>query len=268
LGEIKSNHPGVRIANQVYDSEVGWINRYDISLILNIDAHIGVNAKICQAYVEKGAKPEHTYLIEHGIDSKEINPADYPEQKIAMLKKQFGLPEGKKIVTFASRIHPQKRPIDFVELARRFASDPSVVFFMVGDGPLARQVQEEIEKIGLTNIFRRPFYRPISDVLAVSDVFVLPSEFEGMPMITIEAQAMGKPVVVTDVGNNREVIDMSGGGVVIPQIGDITALREGVNQMIENPPDREQLRQAILSHYDIPIIAEKYPKAWLGERDA
>ena len=268
LGEIKNRHPELRIANQVYDSEVGWINRYDISLILNIDAHIGVNPKICQAYLDKGAKPEQVYQIENGIDSGEINPADYSEQKIAMLKKQFNLPEGKKIVTFASRIHPQKRPVDFVELARRFSSDPSVVFFMVGDGPLAKQVQEEIEKIGLKNIFRHPFYRPISDVLAVSDVFVLPSEFEGMPMIIIEAQAMGKPVVVTDVGNNREVIAATGAGVVVSQIGDVTALREGVLQMLENPPDPEQLRQATLSHYDISIVAEKYRNAWLGGTDA
>jgi glycosyltransferase involved in cell wall biosynthesis len=268
LGEIKNRYPELRIANQVYDSEVGWINRYDISLILHIDAHIGVNSKICQAYMDKGARLEQTYLIENGIDSSEITPADYSGQKIAMLKKQFSLPEGKKIVTFASRIHPQKRPIDFVELARRFSSDPSVVFFMVGDGPLAKQVQEEIEKIGLKNIFRHPFYRPISDVLAVSDVFVLPSEFEGMPMIIIEAQAMGKPVVVTDVGNNREVIAKTGGGVVVSQIGDVAALRAGVVQMLENPPDPERLRQATLSHYDISIVAEKYRNAWLGTTDA
>jgi glycosyltransferase involved in cell wall biosynthesis len=46
---------------------------------------------------------------------------------------------------------------------------------------------------------------PISDVLAVTDVLILPSEHEGMPLIVSEAQIMGKAVVVTDVGNNREV---------------------------------------------------------------
>jgi glycosyltransferase involved in cell wall biosynthesis len=109
-------------------------------LALHIDAHIGVNSKICQAYTEHGAKPDQVYLIENGIVPGELNPADYPEQKKTMLKEKLGLAVDKKIITFASRIHPQKRPMDFVELARRFSQDSSSFFLMVGDGPLAAEV--------------------------------------------------------------------------------------------------------------------------------
>jgi glycosyltransferase involved in cell wall biosynthesis len=120
----------------------------------------------------------------------------------------------------------------------------------------------------LKNFCRHPFYRPISDIWAISDVVVLPSEFEGMPMVIIEAQAMGKPVVVTDVGNNLDVVNLTKGGVVVSQIGDVTALAEGVHKMLVNPPDPERVRQATLSHFDISIVAQKYRDAFLGVGNA
>jgi glycosyltransferase involved in cell wall biosynthesis len=162
-------------------------------------------------------------------------------------------------------LHPQKRPMDVIELARRMRDDPSVVFLIIGDGPLSPVLDEQITKIGLTNVFRYGFYRPISDVLAVTDVLILPSEHEGMPLIVSEAQIMGKAVVVTDVGNNREVLELTGGGVVIPQIGDVSALMNGVRQMLQTPPDAAQVRQKFLAHYGLDVIAEKYKKVLLGK---
>jgi glycosyltransferase involved in cell wall biosynthesis len=265
LEAIKVQHPQLRIVDQVYDSVIGWINRYDMATVLYQDGHIGVNSKICQAYIDKGAKPEQVYLIENGIQPDELDPASYSPEKNFALKKEFGLPLDKKVVTFASRVHPQKRPMDFVELARRLSTDPSLAFLMVGDGPLAAQVSEQVARIGLKNFYRRPFYRPISDVFAISDVLVLPSDFEGMPMIIIEALAMGTPVVVTDVGNNREVVEYAHGGVVIPRIGDVTALMDGVLKMLKEPPDPHKLRQATLARFDIAVVSQKYRQALLGE---
>jgi len=79
---------------------------------------------------------------------------------------------------------------------------------------------------------------------------------------------MGKPVVVTDVGNNREVLDFTGGGVVIGEVGDVTALMNGVRQMLERPPDPQKLRETVLSRYDIGIVAENYRRVLLGLKPA
>jgi glycosyltransferase involved in cell wall biosynthesis len=268
LGELKERYPDLRIVDQVYDSNVGWINRYDLGVVLHTDRHIGVNERICRAYIEKGAPPEQVHLIENGIEPQELDPNGYDPAQIAALKHKLGLSGEKKVITFASRLHPQKRPMDFVELCRRFAHDPTLTFLMVGDGPLADEVGAQIARSSLKNISRHRFYRPISDIFAVSDVFVLPSEFEGMPMVVIEAQAMGKPVVVTDVGNNREIVEYTQGGVVVPQIGDIAALAEGVRRMLDNPPDPARLRQVALGRFDIALVAEKYYKVLVGEAHA
>ena len=264
LPAIKHQYPSLRTVNQVYDYRVGWINRYNRELIALLDAHIGPNRRICQEYIRRGAPAEQVHLVEHGVDVHQYNPANYPPERVRALRQQLQLPEDKRIVTFIARLHPQKRPMDFVELARRFSHDPSLVFLMVGDGPLAGTVDAEVQRIGLKNLIRRPFYHPSSDIFAVSDVIVLPSEYEGMPVVILEALAMGKPVVVTDVGNTREVVERTSGGVVVSRIGDVGALYEGVRHMLETPPNSQHMRRAVVEHYSWETIAPKYRHVLLG----
>jgi glycosyltransferase involved in cell wall biosynthesis len=268
LPGFKARYPHIRTSGQVYDAQFGWINHYNLGLVLSLDAHIGANQRICQAYLDRGAEPERVHLIEHGIDPDGLDPQEYPPEKIAEVRQKLGLRDGQRVVTFASRLHPQKRPLDFVELARRMSADSSVAFLMMGDGALAGVVDEQAARLGLQNFQRRAFYRPIADVLAVSDVVVLPSEYEGMPLIVAEAQIMGKPVVVTDVGNNREMLEISGGGVVVPQIGDVNGLMRGVQEMLARPPDPARVREAILERVGIEVIARKYRSVILGDGDA
>jgi glycosyltransferase involved in cell wall biosynthesis len=269
LIKVKHFYPKLRIANQVYDHIAGWINRYDTELVADVDVNIGCNRRIGQAYVEHGVSPQKSLVIENGVDVSEFDPALYSVDQVQALKDRFGLPQDKRVITFVSRFHPQKRPMDFVELARRYVNDTSVIFFMVGDGPLASTVDGEIASIGLTNLVRLPFYRPSTDIFAISDVIVLPSEYEGMPMVILEAQAMGKPVVVTDVGNNREVLDVTGGGRVVARVGDITALQAELQYVLNAPPNFQNIRQAIVEHYSLQRMVEKYRRALLeGRLDA
>jgi glycosyltransferase involved in cell wall biosynthesis len=290
LAEIKKGYPRLRIINQIYDSQVGWIHFYDLRLLKHLDAHIGANQQICQAYREKGADPNSVFQIPHTIDLESLDPMAYSPERIAQLRREFTAdlqlnanrlphanhdghetPEHAHVVVFASRAHPQKRPLDFIEVARRFSDHVrtgSAIFLMFSEGPLADQIDATINQVNAGQdvkilIQRLPFHRPISDVLAVADVLVLPSEFEGMPLIAAEAQAMGKPVVVTDVGNNREVLAITGGGIVAP-VGDVQALTLGVQQMLAQPPDPVKLRQSIIDHFSPQAVAEQYRQVLLG----
>jgi processive 1,2-diacylglycerol beta-glucosyltransferase len=272
LGEIRKRYPRLRTINQVYDSQVGWIHYYDLRLLKHLDAHIGANSQICQAYLEKGARPDSVFQIPHTIDLDSLDPLAYPEERIIQLRQLFGIEpaDTSRVAVFASRAHPQKRPLDFIEVARRFTerNDPPVHFLMFSEGPLEEQIDAAINQVNAVQthqpipIRRLPFHRPISDVLAMADVLVLPSEFEGMPLIVAEAQAMGKPVVVTDVGNNREVLAVTGGGVLAP-VGEVQALYLGVQEMLAQPPDPTRLRKAIIEHFSPQVIAEQYRQVLL-----
>jgi glycosyltransferase involved in cell wall biosynthesis len=263
LSEIKRRYPEIRVISQVYDSQFGWINRYTKDLIKYIDAHIGTNSAICNAYMSRGVPADDIYLIPHGIDPNELRPENYTKDRITAIKAAFGISPQQRVVTFASRLNPQKRPLDFVELARRFSHDLSVKFLMVGDGPLAPIINEQIERTHINNLTRSSFYQPISDILAITDVLVLPSEYEGMPLILLESQAMGKPVVVTDVGNNKDILQITSGGIVT-EIGDIEGLMRGVQKMLSYPPEPSQTRTAVVRNFSIEVVAPQYLRALLG----
>ncbi|MGC9349622.1 MAG: glycosyltransferase [Anaerolineae bacterium] len=263
LAPLKADYPDLRFANQVYDQRYGWIERYDEELIDVLDASIGCNSKIRDAFVARGVAESEAFLIENGVDTERFDPELYPESRRRILRERTKLPNDTKIVTFMARLHPQKRPMDFVELARRCANDPGLTFLMVGGGPLAGTVDAEVLRIGLQNLIRRPFSDG-REILAISDVFVLPSEYEGMPLTVLEAQSLGKPVVVTDVGNNREVLARTHGGMVIDRIGDVGALRQAVQEMLQNPPDPAEVRAAVKRHFGLPEVAQRYRDALLG----
>jgi glycosyltransferase involved in cell wall biosynthesis len=261
---IKQIFPELRFACQVYDHREGWINRYDRMVAQIMDANIGVNEKICQAFIEKGVRQGTEFKIENGVNTEEFDPCLYNEVRIISLKQKLNIDPEKKIVVFMARLHPQKRPMDFVEVARRCKEDPNLHFLLIGDGSLAKVIDDEIAKIGLKNITRLSFYRPSSDIFAICDVYVLPSEYEGMPMVVLEAQSMGKPVVITDVGNNREVLNITHGGVCVKKIGSINDLRQGIYSMLNTPPNSNAIRQAIIDHFSIKVMGENYRKALLG----
>jgi glycosyltransferase involved in cell wall biosynthesis len=265
LFTIKSFHPDMRLANQVYDHLAGWINRYDPVLTKILDANIGVNKKICDAFLEKGSTQPTIYQIENGVNTFEYDPGLYTADRLNSLKQKFNIQPDAKVVVFMARLHPQKRPMDFVEVARRCKDVPNLHFLMVGDGPLGKTIENEIATIGLHNFTHTPFYRPSSDIYALCDVFVLPSEYEGMPMVILEAQSMGKPVVITDVGNNREVLDITHGGVLLEKIGDIQGLKMAIIKSLAEPPDPLTVRQAIIDNFSLEIMGRKYHSALLGQ---
>ena len=269
LPHIRERYPELKVANQVYDHRAGWINRYTPELVRLIDVHIGTNTAICQEYVRRGAPPDHVHLIEHCVDIEEYAPEHFPVERRKAIRTKLGIPERSRVVTFMARLHAQKRPMDFVELARRFSHRDDILFLLIGDGPLAQAVDRELHQLGLENVRHLPFYRPSNEIFAITDVYVLPSEYEGMPLVLLEAQAMGVPVVVTDVGNNREILQVTQGGVLVESIGDISALQQAVEQMLREPPDASAIRRALVEDLSqrfsiLPAqMGEKYRRALL-----
>ncbi|MEO8604730.1 MAG: glycosyltransferase [bacterium] len=262
LPTLKAQFPALRTVNQVYDQRHGWIDRYDATLIAALDAHIGCNDHICAAYRARGAAGERVHEVPHGIDTADFDPARFDAAAHAGLRARFGLAPDTRVVAFLSRLHPQKRPMDFVELARQSLGDPTLQFLMVGDGPLRGDIEAAIRDSRLTNMVTHPFHHPSRDLFAVADVVVLPSAYEGMPLVVLEAQAMGVPVVTTDVGNTRDLL-AHGGGVVVDAVGDVGALRRALRSVLDAPPDAAAMRAAVAERWGVATVSEQYRRVLL-----
>lgn len=264
---LRHTFPNLRIVNQVFDHEFGWINRYTSYVVQVVDQHLAPNRPILDAYRARHGVPEsRSTLIYHGIDTDVYDPDLYPRAERSARRARVGLPDDKLVVAFMARIHPQKRPADFVRLAARFAEDAAFHFLMVGDGPLAVETDTLIAQMNVHNLTRLPFYSPFNELLSTIDLLVVTSEYEGLPLTVLEALSMGVPVISTKVGAIPEVIRPGDNGEIVDRIGDLGAFEKAVRAVA--PRTREEASRAhwradVIERFNIKSVARQYGDALL-----
>ena len=131
-------------------------------------------------------------------------------------RRQLGIPEEAKVLAHVGRVMPSKGQfltLDTVDALRRKLGDVRVVF--AGTGPDLPRLRERIAETGADWATVLGFEPNVGSVLALADLAVLPSRAEAMPMAVLEALAVGTPLVATDVGDVRAVLDQTGGGLTV-----------------------------------------------------
>ena len=130
--------------------------------------------------------------------------AEIPSRKTS--REHFHIAEGEFVVTWIGRAVPVKAPHRIIEIAKECQSrDLKVRFVLVGDGPLSSELRRLSENLELP-ITYLGWQSEIERVLSISDVVLLTSENEGTPVVLIQAQMAGIPVITTDVGSASEVM--------------------------------------------------------------
>ena len=139
-----------------------------------------------------------------------------------------------------------KPPKDFVTLVRALGELPPGSFeaLIVGDGPDRPQLAAEIRRLELEDSVELAGERSdVPELLAASDVFVLSSRSEGLPVSVLEAMAAELPVVASAVGGLAELIENGVTGVLVPA-GDKRALAEALGSLVKDPGRRRSLGAA------------------------
>ena len=131
-----------------------------------------------------------------------------PDPSAASALRAALAPSGEILIGSVGRLERQKGYHDLIRAARIvIETRPEVTFVVAGEGPLRTSLQGLIAECGLRDHFRLAGFRTdVADFLAASDLFVSSSLWEGIPLALIEAMLLGKPVVATDVGGNRELV--------------------------------------------------------------
>lgn len=148
--------------------------------------------------------------------------------------------DGKLVVGTIARLARQKGISYLIHAAEKVcAACDDVRFLVAGGGPDLYALQDEITARGLDERFR--LVGPVDEpweFLGQLDVFVMPSLWEGMPYVLLEAMGFGLPVVATDVGGVRDVITGEGSDMVVPP-ADPPALAEAILRYLDSPHLRE-----------------------------
>ena len=162
------------------------------------------------------------------------------------LRQSLGL-EGKKIVGMVSRLSPEKGPQYLIEafaaVARR-VSDAALL--IVGDGTMRPELERRARELSIGNRIVWAGRVPQAEAfrhLAIMDVVVAPSMWEGFGLSAAEAMAFGKPVVVSDVDGLSEVVADGETGLLVPP-GNADALAEGIVTLLDDESMRDRMGRA------------------------
>ena len=142
---------------------------------------------------------------------------------------------------------------------------PSARFFLVGEGPLLGELQDQAARLGLGDRFVfAGFRRDIARTLSAFDLSVFPSLWEGTPITAFEALAMGKPIISTDADGLLDILTPDRDAWIVPK-RDAAALAARINWAMDHPAERTRLAAAAQEagrRYDIDAFVRKMERLY------
>lgn len=231
-----------------------------------VDRYVALTAEIERALRDLGLPERRIVRIANGIELGNEGPSPAPPRLLA--SPALGLPwngDGHPVAIYVGRLIASKG-LDWLldawtEVARR---EPLARLLVVGDGPERPMLEARCTRLGLRDVVH--FTGARSDVgrlLAVSDVFVLPSRHEGMSNALLEAMAAGLPVVVSDDGRggNRAIVEDGRQGYVVP-VEDRATLAAALAALLGDPVARRVMgaraRRTVEARFAIAAVADRY----------
>jgi len=209
------------------------------------------HADLGRAIKHRLAPRNRMVAILNGIALSEGPSAESREIK----RREINLEPGRPLVGTVARLHRQKGVL-YLLLAAPMILDrfPEARIVVVGEGPLGKRLQRRARVLGLTDrVLFLGARTDAAEVMALFDVFVLPSLWEGLPFVLVEAAALGKPIVSAAVDGAREVIDDGKTGVLVPPRAP-QALAEAVISLLA---DRD--RASRLAERAKAVIPARFP---------
>ncbi len=184
--------------------------------------------------------PVRTIL--NGVDIDAFDPAQHDGSEV---RERWGIPPGAPVVGTIAVFRTQKRLDHWLRVARRVAdATPDVRFLLVGDGPERGSVEESVDAHGLRrNVRLAGLQEEVRPYLAAMDVYLMTSEFEGLPIALLEAMAMAVPPAVTSVGGIPEVV-RGGENGALHVFGDVPGLSNAVCSLLKDEARRRSIGEA------------------------
>lgn len=214
-----------------YPIKKGWRGGFRYTRLC--DHTIAICNAIRQRLLTAGVPEDKITLVYDGLDPK---PWTGLREGREAARETLGIDQDAQVITLAGVLRPRKGQhilIDaFAKLATKY---PKALLFLAGGGTEIERLRQQVEDRGLQGRVRVPGpVKPVFDVYAASDVFVMPSFHEGLCNACLEASFAELPQVVSTAGGNAEIIVDGETGYVVPK-GDIDKLSEALERYLADP---------------------------------
>ena len=224
-----------------------------------LDGIIAVSEGVASSHIVAGVPAELLHVVRNGIEDPAV-PAEP-----SAVRRGLGIRPDVPFVVTVGRLTEQKGyEVLLPAIVATMRQCPEARFLIVGSGPLSAELDRAIEASGHAgSIQRLPYWHDVPALLAAADVLVLASRFEGLPLVTIEAMATGRPVVGTRVcGMTEAIVDRVTGRLVEP--GDAGALAAGILDVLAEPRRAAAYGAAGRRRYERLFTARRMVEDTLG----
>lgn len=222
---------------------------------------------------QKGHPKEKVVVIRNGCQLDRFQNAEGR----SILRRQRGLDENIPLIVVPARLEPQKGHRVLLEALPAVRSEfPQAQFLFLGEGRLKRELQEQVEALDLRNIVQFVGFQPdVANWYALADFTVLPSFYEGLPLVAIESLAASRPLVATAVDGTPEVVINGKTGLTIPP-GNPTELAKAICHLLRNPQladtygrqGRLWVEQEFSQEKQVRETSDLYVRSWEAKRRA
>lgn len=247
----KGYHPGIRVVYtnhfvQANDAVTRLSNRW---MDRRQDQMIAVCNRGREQLIANGWSGDRIQVIFNGVD-----PAVWAgDRSQSTLRAELGLPEDRFVMLCASRFAHDKGHKYLIDALKRLREISHVPFTMVlaGDGPLLEPAKAQVEALGLTDCVRFIGFREdIKNLYKGSDLYVNASEHEALSFLIIEAMAAGLPVIATDMGGNRDIVNDEAGCGLLVEYDNPQSMAQAMKRLMEDKALLERCRENALKTID------------------
>lgn len=225
------------------------------SVMVRGDRVIAISEFIRDYVIERypESKPARVVVIPRGVDLDLFHPGDVPAARLIQLSELWSLPDGAPVILLPGRLTRLKGQPVLIEALSLIANRDAVAVFVGGDlgrDAYKAELRQMAERFGVADrVWFVGACRDMPAAYSIASVVVSAStQPEGFGRIAVEAQAMGRPVIVTDHGGSRETVAPGETGWRVPP-GDARAMATALDEALAmNQPERDALAVRAVAH--------------------
>ena len=236
-------------------------NRVFAPLLFNraVDGVIAISEGVADSLAAAGVDPNRVAVVHSGVDCSHFRPPTI--QQRADARGARGISDSEIVISAVGALEQRKGHRYLIEAVGGLAATGKFKCFIAGQGAIGKILQGEIAVLRrLDRIKLLGRVDDLRELLWASDIFVMPSLKEGLGVAALEAMASGLPVIASDVGGLREVVEDDRTGIIVPPTN-VPAIASAILRLAESTVLRTQMgtaaRARVVENYSMEKMAAR-----------
>lgn len=238
------------------------IRKFRQKRLSKVNNYIAISDEIEENLLRRVKPGTNIFRIPNGVDSNRFSPLIYENKHKMRSKLKISTEE--IALLYIGAINSRKGIVDLLDALELYESKIKLKAILCG--PILEEIDFEkrialISKKENVSIDYRGSVSNVDEFMQASDIFILPSYSEGLPNVLLEAASTGLPLITTDIGGSRDIVDDGINGFIV-SLNSPEKIQEKIAQLSENEVLRSEFgrmsREKIKNYFSIDIVRAKY----------